>query len=783
MPKSQKQKKTTAADFTKPKLKLGKGKHVSSDLSLEKNYVVLSVGFFVFIPSFAAIALPNQKIRTENALIPSTRSNLTLDDLIPHSHFCYHGLLTQRPFISRSHIFVDALLGLREILEAHRTIWRLNLGTIIHSCASLISDENAGVRKALKNFFSWFLPRVDSPLLKPFCPVIIFFASSALSHIFPDIRVDAIYIIDILLDVAPNSVVAGWPRDRRTDLHLLALNPQSTNLAQQPGLRLLQLYLSLLSVGSDSAAPGLSSTSANQLSENVNSVFSFFFCSFSIVMKSLARFIGAASSLDRREYTKNYMPLWIFRTAFRNERDFDAFHGLLSEMKPPTHDESAGMSVTTDAVHYSSTNSHRFERFSEAFLESDCFQESIASPPCVRAESSGASNQAPSSHPIPESSLHLIRALHPVLLAIFLDTAPAAFQSEFSSTSRAMTKPSSEASVSHTLELIDCVITCLHRLWQATLAADLSIETKDVKSLETFLIKISPYFVFGGDDIAPQGTELKHLLQHLNLMYCDLVSLLALVKPDCNNTVAIQQVSHHDSNIDHAFRGIFPIIWSLLRHDLMQRANPKAERESWASRMVEAFIDHLNYLSPTSELKYLGINFLARLCIVSPLLPPSAQQQTGKSRMDDLPGCQLACELDVLSPETQNKIREWMMGLPKLLWQLGAKTPATTHVSGRSSIPQLVLSFLHRVVSRPMMFFHCCFAELGPLLAPFFSSNHPATGRPIPGPYGRLPSSCRILADGISWFLLNHTSPASGPLTSALRSCRSTLHLSTLCSC
>jgi len=270
------------------------------------------------------------------------------------------------------------------------------------------------------------------------------------------------------------------------------------------------------------------------------------------------------------------------------------------------------------------------------------------------------------------------------------------------------------------------------------------------------------------------NVKLKHLLQHLNLMYCDLVSLLALVKPDCNNTVAIQlnRVGNYITRLlenkvistnsiagpmhPDAFRGIFPIIWSLLRHDLMQRANPKAERESWASRVIEAFIDHLNYLNPTSELKYLGINFLARLCI-----------------MDDLPGCQLACELDVLSPETQGKIREWMMGLPKLLWQLGTKSPATTH---------LVLSFLHRVVSRPMMFFHCCLAELGRLLAPFFSSTHPATGRPIPGPYGRLPSSCRILAEGICWFLLNHSSPPSGPLTSALRSCHPTLDLSALCS-
>jgi hypothetical protein len=163
------------------------------------------------------------------------------------------------------------------------------------------------------------------------------------------------------------------------------------------------------------------------------------------------------------------------------------------------------------------------------------------------------------------------------------------------------------------------------------------------------------------------------MLQNLNLMYCDLVSLLALVKPDCSNIVAIQlnrvgnyitrllenKVSsehpkNHPSNQEcwdakirenaqvismnsssgpmqpEAYRRIFPIVWSLLKHDLIQRENPKADRDSWASRVIEAFIDHLNGLSPNSELKFLGLNFLARLCIVSPSLPFSTHQQKKK---------------------------------------------------------------------------------------------------------------------------------------------------------
>jgi hypothetical protein len=231
------------------------------------------------------------------------------------------------------------------------------------------------------------------------------------------------------------------------------------------------------------------------------------------VLKSLARFIDAASSLDTKKASKNSMPLWIFRSAFRKERDFETFRVLLTESEPPSQDESTSNRYTINSEHYDSTNSHMFERFSEAFLEPDSFQENVGNSSGLGgAESSGSANQTTHSHPTPDNSLQLLRAMHPVMLSIFLDTAPTAFQSELSSTSPAITSSSPGASVSPSLELVNCVITSLHCLWQASMAADLAVETKDIKSLEIILIKMSPYFVFGGDDIIPQGTEVSCLL-------------------------------------------------------------------------------------------------------------------------------------------------------------------------------------------------------------------------------------------------------------------------------
>ncbi|POV93962.1 hypothetical protein PSHT_16519, partial [Puccinia striiformis] len=595
MPKSQKQKKAKAADFTKAKLKLGKGKQVANNAT-NTSYSSKIIAYLT--KKFAPRILPSQPRK--------------------------------------------ALLGLRELLDAHRAVWRLNLGTVIHSCACLISDENPAVRKALKSFFSWFLPKVDLSLLKPFCSIIIFFASSALSHIFADIRVDAIYIIDILLDVAPNCVGLAIDVQISSQTAAQILSPQIFPNSLVYGF--CNFTYRCCQSAQTSTAPGLSSTSANQLSGN----------SKLVVLKSLAaslaqQVLSIASSLVKTRCHCGSSGVHFARSSLH----------LRPKITLPLG------SHTLNTEHYNSTNSHTFERFSEAFLESDDLQGNMSNPSVKRLN-----KHSTTTHPTPDNSLHLLRAMHPVMLSIFLDTAPTAFQEELGSNSATMTSSSSVgASVSPSLELVNCVVTSLHRLWQASLAADLAIESKDVKSLETILIKMAPYFIFGADDISPQGTELRHLLQNLNLMYCDLVSLLALVKPDCSNTVTIQlnqvgsyitrllanKVISTNSNTGamqpEAYRGIFPIVWSLLKHDLIQRENSKAERASWAA-------------GPNSELKYLGVNFLARLCI-----------------MDDLPGCQLACELDVLTPETQDKLRQWMMGLPKLLWQLGTKNPATSHVS------------------------------------------------------------------------------------------------------
>jgi pre-rRNA-processing protein IPI1 len=66
--------------------------------------------------------------------------------------------------------------------------------------------------------------------LVPHCPILLLFATSAQTHIFPEIRLDAIRFLDIFLEHIPHAVVDGWDGD-----------------SSDHGARILEGYLGFLS--------------------------------------------------------------------------------------------------------------------------------------------------------------------------------------------------------------------------------------------------------------------------------------------------------------------------------------------------------------------------------------------------------------------------------------------------------------------------------------------------------------------------------------------------------
>jgi hypothetical protein len=72
--------------------------------------------------------------------------------------------------------------------------------------------------------------------IQPHCPTLLLFTTSAQTHIFPEIRVDAIRFLNLFLNIIPETVVAGWTEQDSVQGH-------------SHGSRVLEGYLGILNAG------------------------------------------------------------------------------------------------------------------------------------------------------------------------------------------------------------------------------------------------------------------------------------------------------------------------------------------------------------------------------------------------------------------------------------------------------------------------------------------------------------------------------------------------------
>lgn len=90
--------------------------------------------------------------------------------------------------------------------------------------------------------------------LLPHASLLLLFTTSALSHIFPEIRIDAVKFLDLLLDLVPDLVAGGWiGAGSAEDLgggRMGFGDPSSSSSAgvSGGGQRVLDGYLSLLNL-------------------------------------------------------------------------------------------------------------------------------------------------------------------------------------------------------------------------------------------------------------------------------------------------------------------------------------------------------------------------------------------------------------------------------------------------------------------------------------------------------------------------------------------------------
>ncbi|KAH8102453.1 hypothetical protein BXZ70DRAFT_1063256 [Cristinia sonorae] len=697
MPKSVKKKKEKAADFSKAKLKLGKGKQVANN-AVDTSFKARS------------IALPGQSIVQErDAAVPSTKRRLTFDDLI--SQLKHYNPTTRK----------DAISGLRELFSEHSSIALGNLTTVLNRCVRMIGDDDASVRKALLSFFSWFIPLIPKDDLQPHAPVLLLFTTSALTHIFPEIRVDAVRFLDIFLEHIPEIIVEGW-----------------SNGSASHARRVLEGYIGLLNAGTAFGGEGdpMRATSTASVVLYPKSKL--------VVLASLSTFLREAIRIrDNEPSTSTFAPqTWFLASAFTSEAAFKAFNKLVA---PASDDKSFTLICTEDVNPLQDGDFHgRFDVANGSIAESWtlyslCDLDASPSTSNIVGTPSDSGNSSRSAY-----LSHLAATLQPTLVSTFLDCAPAAF-------------PPAGSPSETELQMTMAVAEMTHSLYSTLLQeySKNSTDGKDLDNLAVILGHMSPYFPFAANGLvtAKRDFKVEASYETLNLTFCELSSLLVIatsssktphppqrrapigrnaakrpassVVPQVNG--APLQVERVKSYVIHLLRGELPRgsnTQNALPHPITHATYLALAPTIWAfistseqgqtDELLVALLDHAIRVSSGSAVKKATVDFLGLLSLLC-----TDPQFCGAFTLRQ-------------SPEGHQKFQEWLLHLPKILWEVGANNLPLSE-----TILRLLLRLSQRkssLLDRPTC------AAIRSRLVPYFTITHPTRGQ-LPGPFTKLPSA------------------------------------------
>ncbi|RXW23471.1 hypothetical protein EST38_g2389 [Candolleomyces aberdarensis] len=469
MPKSSKKKKDKAADFTKAKLKLGKGKQLASN-AIDTSFKARS------------IVLPTQSIVIEkDASTPLTKRNLSFNDLI--AHLKHYNATTRK----------DAILGLRELLESHWDMLEVNLTTLINAAVRIIGDEDAGVRKILLTFMSWLVPRIPKENLVPHAQLLLLFTTSAQTHIFPDIRIDAVKFLDIFLDNIPQAVVSGIS-------------------SKGHGSRVLDAYLGILNAGTKFGGNEGPATATSTASVTLSPA------SRLVVFNSLSTFLKHAlgnessetSSQEEADPTK-HMRAWFLMNAFNTRDAFLEFEQLLQPQQS-SQGRIHPHQLWKEHVEFEDDDDEFISLYplaSTSTVHPWTLQELanvLENPIAVGStESSSGSDKS--------FAGRIAQTLHPSLVATFLDYAPAAFS------------PSGSPSDTD-IDLVLAVSRIAHTLYKTVFQEVDKAREVHEEELQSLLGYMTPYFA--AQSVASRKIRFDQFHEEYNLIYCELAALLMI---------------------------------------------------------------------------------------------------------------------------------------------------------------------------------------------------------------------------------------------------------------
>ncbi|PCH33787.1 hypothetical protein WOLCODRAFT_135324 [Wolfiporia cocos MD-104 SS10] len=641
----------------------------------------------------------------------------------------------------------DAILGFRELLENHPQLIIPNLTALINSCVRVIADEDASVRKILLAFFGWLLHQVSPDDLLPHSPVLLLFTTSAQTHIFPEIRIDAIRFLDLFLDVIPDIVSEGWAQGGGAH-----------------GRRVLEGYLGILNAGTTFGEGG--NTGPVQATSTASVVLST--GSKLVVLKSLSSFLRHALSFsDSSNHASTSsdpnpsIPSWFLSTSFASPDSFECFDKILwpvyHSAASPSMNLSQKWRPEIDPDDSSEDFAGHFD-FATAFIGSGYSLHDVID---INLQNTGRVTGGAST----ESSFaaHLARTLQPTLVSTFLDCAPVVFAPGASPAETEMQMVLAVGEICRSL-----YGTILRETSEIT-----SQQNKSIDDLRAMLGYFAPYFPFavGGSIVAKRDIKIEQAFQDLNLIFCELTSFLVLASPSESTSTQARsrrgrtlrstaaqhrapssaarfpplQVSRVSAYVVQLLRGetpggnsqaslprpitpaaysaLLPTIWSLLNG---------SEAEEDSSAVLRVVVEHAIKASSTAAVKRATIEFIGRLVLLDGEAEYRGAFSAGRN-----------------SGEAK-KLEEWLLHLPKTVWELGVGSLPTTE-----TILRLLLRLFQR---RSRLLRDEVLVSLRARLAPYFIITHPTRGRVL-GPFAKIPpaSGLRRLALDVAATVLDRS--------------------------
>jgi pre-rRNA-processing protein IPI1 len=277
----------------------------------------------------------------------------------------------------------------------------------------------------------------------------------------------------------------------------------------------------------------------------------------------------------------------------------------------------------------------------------------------------------------------LSRTLYATLTAAYLDCAPVVF-------SPSTNPPETD------LQMLTAALKITRTLYSSILqktghGSDLSTSCEELKTLLGYL---TGYFPFNP---AHREVKVEQAFQDLNVIYCELTSLLVLVSSQSSignirrgnprlrpqrqkapsaslrgDAKLIVQAGLVSSYVIRLLRGegelgvqlprpVSPMVYTALLPTIWALLNQVAGPGDGPSSVLSATLDHALRTTTNSAAKRLTVEFVARLLLL--------EKESG-----------YVGHFNPRDAGEHNKFQEWVLHLPKVLWELGTNNLATTQV-------------------------------------------------------------------------------------------------------